>query len=203
MILKVGITGGIGTGKTVCCKIFELLDVPVYYADQRAKYLMQKDKVIKKKIIQAFGKESYWSNGKLNRSFLAREVFSDKKKTLKINSIVHPAVGKDLMNWFKRVTAPYALYEAALMYESGSTQFLDKIIVVSAPLQLRVARVMARDKISRKNVMKRISKQIPQTEKEQLADEIIMNDGTQSLIGQIVAMHHTLLEYASIRGENA
>ncbi len=201
MNLKVGITGGIGTGKTVGCKIFELLGVPVYYADQRAKYLMQKDKDVKEKIIKTFGKESYWSNGKLNRSYLAREVFSDKQKTLKINSIVHPAVGKDLMGWFEKTNASYGLYEAALMFESGSTQFLDKIIVVSAPLELRITRVIERDKISRKEVMKRISKQMPQIEKEQLADEIIVNDESKSLISQVITIHHKLLNYAFVSGE--
>jgi len=193
MSLKVGITGGIGVGKTVCCKIFEILNVPVFYADKRAKLIMQNDAGVKLKILKAFGEKSYTSNGELNRSYLSGKVFSNSENTKLINRIVHPAVGVVLKQWFQNVTTPYAIYEAALMFESGSNQFLDKIIVVDAPLDLRVERVINRDDVDSEEVHNRISKQIPQLKKINQADYVIRNDGSQSVLKQILEIHLNLM----------
>ena len=193
MSLKVGITGGIGVGKTVCCKIFEILNVPVFYADKRAKLIMQNDAGVKLKILKAFGEKSYTSNGELNRSYLSGKVFSNSENTKLINRIVHPAVGVVLKQWFQNVTTPYAIYEAALMFESGSNQFLDKIIVVDAPLDLRVERVINRDDVDPEEVHNRISKQIPQLKKINQADYVIRNDGSQSVLKQILEIHLNLM----------
>ena len=186
---KIGITGGIGVGKTFCCRIFEILDIPIYYADIRAKYLMNRDKDVRSRIVEEFGKESYTDEGRLNTAYLSGIVFSDPAKTKIINQIVHPAVGLDLINWFHDVSAPYALYEAALMYESGSVSFLDKVIVVDAPEELRIERVMKRDDVTMEEVMQRISKQMSQEAKVKKADYVINNDGKSSLISQVVHIH--------------
>ena len=142
MNLKVGITGGIGVGKSFCASIFEMIGIPVYYADTRAKWLMTNDEDVKNQIIDEFGKESYLENGGLNREHLSQIIFKQPEKTKRINQIVHPAVGMDLVKWFNGVETAYGLYEAALMYESGSVSFLDHVIVVDAPLELRISRTM-------------------------------------------------------------
>ena len=196
MTYKVGITGGIGAGKTICAHIFEILGVPIYNADQRAKQLMTQNAEVKQNIIEAFGEQSYYQNGKLNRKYLADQIFKDKRNTKKINQIVHPAVGKDLLLWFESVKEPYALYEAALMIESGSSNLVDKIIVVVAPLHIRLERVMERDKVALEDVIRRKSKQMSQEEMEKSADYIIINDGSRSLISEILRIHAELLVLA-------
>jgi len=194
MSLKIGITGGIGVGKTFCCRIFEILDIPIYYADLRAKLLMVSDQDVKSSIIKNFGEESYTEEGELNRTYLAKVVFGDKEKTKIINQIVHPAVGLDLINWFNTVKAKYGLYEAALMYESGSISFLDKVIVVDAPEAIRVERIKKRDGISNEEIKQRMSKQMPQKEKVKKADYVIINDNSTSLIHQILNIHQDIMK---------
>jgi dephospho-CoA kinase len=195
MTKKVGITGGIGVGKSLCSKLFEVLGILVYYADDRAKWIMLQDHKVKAKIISEFGNESYLPDGQLNRSYLSKKVFSDPVQTKLINSIVHPAVGQDLISWFQKVKGPYALYEAALMFESGSSNLMDKVIVVDAPLELRIERVMKRDETTRKEVFQRIKKQMPQEEKMAMADYVIVNDGRSSLIQQVYLIHIQLLHF--------
>lgn len=191
---KIGITGGIGSGKTTCCKIFETLGIPVYYADDRAKHLMTYNKSLKANIKLEFGKEAYYKNGRLNRPYLANIVFSDKKALLKLNGLVHPAVGTDVMEWFAKVSknVHYGLQEAALLVENGSYKRLDKLIVVSSPLELRKTRVMKRDKISESAFMARLKNQLPEEEKISKADYVIKNDLNHSLIKQISKIHNLL-----------
>ncbi|MEE9371657.1 MAG: dephospho-CoA kinase [Saprospiraceae bacterium] len=193
MIKKVGITGGIGVGKTFCCTIFDLLGIPIYNADIRAKHLMVHDEDVKAQIIDHFGSESYAKDGQLNKKHLADIIFSYPEKTKRINQIVHPAVGMDLVKWFNFVEAPYGLYEAALMYESGSVSFLDFVIVVNAPLPLRIKRTIQRDGISEAEIIQRINKQMPQEEKVKRADYVIQNDGNHSVIHQVWEVHQRII----------
>jgi len=191
-IKKIGITGGIGSGKTTVCRIFEGLGIPVYYADEKAKKLMVEDVELIQNIISAFGEDAY-IDGILNRHYLAKLVFKDNKLLEQLNGIVHPALGKDYEKWHKAQEAvPYTLEEAAILFEMGGHEKMDKVIVVSAPLDLRIKRVMERDGVERQNVLDRVSKQMPEEEKVKRADFVIKNDGNHSLIEQIVDIHRLL-----------
>lgn len=192
---KVGITGGIGSGKSMICQIFELLGVPVYYADARAKLLMWQNKKLKQQIKSAFGSEVYHSNGRINRPYLASKIFSDKELLKTINSLVHPAVQKDTEAWYKSLESsvcPYALKEAAIMIESGSHVYLDALIVVTCPVEIRVSRVIKRDKSKSEDIKRRIASQMPDEERIKYATYIINNDGTQSIVNQVWALHKQL-----------
>jgi dephospho-CoA kinase len=185
-----GITGGIGSGKTTVCKIFETLGIPVYYADDRAKYLMSHDPKLITGIIELFGSEAFLEPQVLNRAHIAQVAFNDKEKLSQLNALVHPAVAQDGLNWqAAQQNVPYTLKEAALLFESGSYRSLDKIIVVAAPLELRIQRVMARDGAKREEVEARISKQMPEAEKVSLADFVVNNDGVHALIPQVMTIH--------------
>ncbi len=186
--LLVGVTGGIGSGKSVVCKIFECLGVPIYYADPRAKWLMNNDPDLRVQIIAKFGEESF-IEGHLNRTFLAKHVFSDKRKLETLNSLVHPAVAMDGLTWQREHSSTKLLVkEAALLYETGSYKQLDQIIVVAADLELRVSRVLARDQQrSRDEILQIIEKQMPQEEKMKQADFVIYNDDQHALIEQVYA----------------
>ena len=193
-MLKVGITGGIGSGKTTVCKIFETLGIPVYYADERAKRLMTEDMELVAAIKKLFGEDAYFPDGNLDRGFIASIVFNDRKILDRLNDLVHPVVAKDGEKWhLEQQDVPYTLKEAALLIESGSHLLLDKIITVTAPLELRIQRVMARDKAERAAVEARINKQMPESEKVKIADFVIKNDGSMSLIKQVLKIHTDLI----------
>ncbi len=195
-MLQVGITGGIGSGKTTVCQIFERMGVPVYYADVRAKELMETDKNLVVSIQNEFGNEVYDAEGNLNRKLLAEIVFGNEEKLLKLNSLVHPVVFKDNESW-NQVLAnkgyPYTLKEAALLVETGSYKTLDKLIVVTAPLQDRIARVMARDAATYDQVTARIKAQLPEEEKVKLADYVIDNNQIMDLVPQVTKIHVDLM----------
>lgn len=192
-MLKVGITGGIGSGKTTVCKIFEQLGIPIYYADDRAKKLMVEDPQLVKEIKVLLGEEAYTREGQLDRAFIANIVFNNPDKLAQLNALVHPAVARDGATWQKTQTeVPYTLKEAALLYEAGSYQSLDRMICVVAPEEMRIQRVMERDQVDRAAVIARINKQWPQAQKARLSDFLIYNDGTQSLIRQVVRIHQRL-----------
>jgi dephospho-CoA kinase len=188
-ILKIGITGGIGAGKTTVSKIFSLLGIPVYYADERAKYILQHNEEVKQLVTGHFGEKAY-KNGKLNNSFLSKEVFNNDDKLAKLNSFVHPQVKQDFEEWVKMRNSPYILKEAALLYEAGSNKDLDKIIVVFSPIDKRIKRILTRDpdrtEASIKSIMQ---KQMPDDEKVKIADYVIYNDDTQLLIPQVIKLH--------------
>ncbi len=195
-MLKVGITGGIGSGKTTACKLFEKLGVPVYYADQRAKELMIFDKQLKQQIIAAFGVDAYLENGDLNREYLAKVVFSNEQKLIELNDMVHPVVAADSVSWNEVLASknfPYTIKEAALLVESGSYKHLDKLIVVTAPVNERVKRVMLRDEASEAQVLARVNAQLPDEEKLKLADFVIQNTDLIALANQVQEIHNTLL----------
>jgi len=186
-MLKIGLTGGIGSGKTTIAKIFETLGVPVFYADDAAKKLMNTDEDIKKSIIKNFGKESY-KNNELDRKYIASIVFNDKEKLQLLNSLTHPATIKDSEKWVKKQTAPYIIREAALLFESGANKKLDYVIGVYAPQHIRVKRVMDRDHSSAEEVMKRISRQLEEEEKMKLCDFVITNNDQELVLPQVIAL---------------
>lgn len=193
-MIKVGITGGIGSGKTTICKMFELLDIPIYYADTRAKYLMSHDKGLKTAIKQLLGDDAYHRNGRLNRQKVASIVFNDKKKLAALNALVHPAVAIDGELWFSQQNSPYAVKEAALMIESKSHIHLDKLIVVVCDEEIRIKRVIERDNTSREQVESRIKSQLSDEARLEHADYTIDNSGTQSVIKQVISVHKSLLK---------
>lgn len=192
--ILVGITGGIGSGKSTVAKVFSILGIPVYSADDRAKWLMANDGQLKDQIIEAFGTESYDSNGKLDRGFLAKTVFSDPGKVKKINALVHPAVGKDFSEWASRQDTPYVLKEAALIFETGGNKALDYVINVSSPLKVRLARTLARDPHrSEEQVNQIINQQLPDEQKNEQADFVIKNADNKLLIPQVLKIHEQLI----------
>lgn len=192
-MLKVGITGGIGSGKSTVSRIFELLGIPVYYADTAAKEIMQTDEALKTAVKEHFGADIYGPDGKLDRAALGKIVFNDKDKLELLNSIVHPATIRHSDEWANRQTSPYVIKEAALLYESGSFQYLDKIIGVFAPQPMRIERVMKRDHVTREEVLARINKQIDDNIKMRLCDYVIHNDEQQMVIPQVLALHQQLI----------
>jgi dephospho-CoA kinase len=195
-MLRIGITGGIGSGKSTVAGIFSVLGIPVYDADSAAKRLMSEDESLKEKIIEHFGEKSYLES-KLNPKHLSQQVFNDTKKIELLNSIVHPATIKDAEEWMKKQKAPYLIKEAALIFESGSNKTLDKIIGVSSPLSLRVERTMKRNNITSEQVMDRINLQMNEEEKMRLCDYVIINDEEQMLIPQVLQLHEQFLKQSS------
>jgi len=193
MSKNIGITGGIGTGKSFVARIFKTLGIPFYDADSEAKTIMNTSDSLKQALISTFGAETYLENGALNRKWLAAEVFNNNDKLKLLNSLVHPVVIEAGKNWAEQQTAVYTLKEAALLFESQSYKLLDATILVTAPLELRIARVMDRDKVSREEVMRRIEKQMPEADKLKLADFVIINDGITPLLPQIEKIHSTII----------
>jgi len=191
-MLRIGLTGGIGSGKSTVAKIFEVLGIPVYYADDAAKRLMNEDDNLKQQIIQHFGSEAY-TDGQLNRGFIAKMVFNNKEKLELLNSLTHPAVIHDSEEWIKAQTAPYTIREAALIFESGINKYLDYVIGVSSPEELRIERTMKRDNVSREEVLKRMKSQIEENEKITLCDFVIYNNEEQFIMPQVLELHKRLI----------
>jgi len=185
------VTGGIGSGKSLICRIFATLGVPVYDADSHAKELMTTDGILISQIKKEFGELSYLGDGVLNRKYLSKEVFQDAIKLERLNKLVHPRVAENYNTWVsKNQEANYVVKEAALLIEAKSYQALDKLIVVSAPETLRVKRVLERDKHrTEKQVYEVISNQIAEAEKLKLADHVIVNDETKLVITQVLELH--------------
>lgn len=191
-MLKIGITGGIGSGKTTVAKVFEVLGIPVYYADEAAKEIMHKNEPLKQQLIFHFGNETYL-NGKLNRSHLSSIVFNDKEKLALLNSLVHPVTIADAEDWFSRQTSLYVIKEAALLFESGATDGLHYIIAVTAPETLRIKRVMDRDSVKADEVKKRMTNQIDESIKNRLSDFVVVNDEQQMILPQVLKIHEELI----------
>lgn len=194
-MLKVGLTGGIGSGKSTVAKIFEVLGVPVYYADVAAKKLMNENAELISAIIKAFGDDSY-KNAKLDRSYISSIVFNDPLKLQVLNDLVHPATLRDAEAWMLLQQHPYIIKEAALIFEAGSNKSLDYVIGVSAPIELRIARVIKRDRISREQVLSRMEKQLDEKAKMELCDFVVMNDESTMLLPQVLALHKALITKA-------
>ncbi|MGJ1392402.1 dephospho-CoA kinase [Sphingobacterium spiritivorum] len=195
MGLNIGITGGIGAGKSIICNIFKVLGIPVYNADQEAKDIMIKSEKVRTALTETFGKETYFEDGSLNRAFLSSKVFGDEAQLKLLNGIVHPAVIRAGEEWAQKQTAAYSLKEAALLFETGSYRQLDYTILVTAPEDIRIARVVARDHTEAEKVRDRISKQMSDKEKSELADFIVINDGIQPLLPQVLHLHQQFLTF--------
>jgi dephospho-CoA kinase len=191
-MLRIGITGGIGSGKSIVARVFNNLGIPVYNADTAAKRLMETDLDLQASIRQHFGEETF-VEGKLDRSYLASIVFKDKAKLDTLNALVHPITIRDAELWMQQQNSPYALKEAALIFESGAQANLDFVIGVSAPQPLRVHRVMQRDGLSREEVLKRIDKQLEQSLVMRLCDYVIVNNDQQLVVPQVLAVHAELV----------
>lgn len=192
-MLRIGLTGGIGSGKSTVARIFSLLGIPVYDSDSASKRLMTEDEELKKKIIGNFGEASY-TNGILNRKYLSEKAFSDPEKAELLNSIVHPATIKDAEKWMKKQQARYIIKEAALIFESGSNKLLDKVIGVSSPISLRIERTMKRSNITFEQVKMRMDLQMNEEQKMGLCDYVLINDEQQMLIPQVLALHEKFLK---------
>jgi dephospho-CoA kinase len=192
MILKIGLTGGIGSGKSVIAKIFSTLGIPVFYADVAAKNVMHEDGMLKQKIKETFGEASY-DNETLNRKYISDIVFKDPFRLEQLNAMVHPATIAAAEKWMKQQNAPYAIKEAALLFEAGSTEGLDYIIGVYAPQHLRIQRVMQRDNVLREEVLARMNHQINEEMKMRLCDFVIVNDEQQLVIPQVLKLHEKFI----------
>ncbi len=206
MATLVGITGGIGTGKSTICKIFAVLGVPIYEADATAKRIMQENENVRNGIIALFGEESFivieninkQATNKqfiyqINRSFLAQKVFSSPENTQKMNELVHPAVRQDYQDWVSiHKDFPYLINETALLFESGRFKDLDKVITISSPLDIRIKRIKQRDNRSEEEIAQIMQKQLSEEEKIKRADFVIYNDEKQLIMPQVLAIHETL-----------
>jgi len=193
-MLKIGITGGIGSGKSTVCKVFEVMGIPVFYADQAAKSLMASDSEIRETLVQTFGKDTYQQDGTLNRAHLANLVFKDAQKLEKLNQIVHPAVFKAFDEWCAKQFSPYVVKEAALLFESNSYQMCNYTILVCAPEELKIKRISKRDGSNRTEILARMAKQMTDSEKIKLADFLLINDEQQLLIPQILELHRQFIK---------
>lgn len=197
--LRIGLTGNIGSGKTTVARIFELLNIPVYYADLNAKKLMTDNEEVRQAIMKAFGPAAYQTEDyrsskvfSLNRQYLADRVFQHPDQLKILNAIVHPAVAADSLRWHKQQKSAYTLYEAAITFETGGYKVLDKVIVVTASKKVRLARVMLRDKSTAEQVEARMQQQWAEEKKIELADYQIVNDGQQLLLPQVLKIHEAL-----------
>lgn len=198
-MLRVGITGGIGSGKSVVCRLFALLGIPVYDSDYRAKYVMAHDPVLRQQLRRAFGDKVYDAQGLLDRPYLAALVFNQPQQLALLNSLVHPRVAADFAAWCTAAPpAPYLLKEAALMFESEAHKQVQRIITVSAPEALRIARVLQRDPHRQAaDVQAIIDKQLPEAARQSRADYVIVNDDCHLVIPQVLAIHEKLLALAA------
>jgi dephospho-CoA kinase len=197
-MLKVGITGNIGSGKTTISKVFEILGVPVFYADDAAKKVMVEDPILIDALKKEFGSESYFDDGSLNRKHIAGIVFNNEAELAKLNAIVHPAVFRAFDNWVAGIkNAPYVMKEAALLFESSSYKMCDKTIMITAPLKLRINRVTQRDNLTRVEIENRNARQFSEEKKVQLADFTIRNDDTELIIPQVIELHKQFLMLSS------
>lgn len=190
---RVGLTGGIGSGKSTVARILETLGIPVYYADDAAKTIMNTDAGLRQQIIQHFGEASY-AEGQLQRKYLADIVFNEPEKLALLNSLIHPVTIRHSEQWFRRQSAPYAVREAALLFESGASENLDFIIGVYAPKSIRIQRVIKRDGLTTEEIQKRMNRQINEEMKMKLCDAVIRNDEQQLMIPQVMEIHRLLLE---------
>lgn len=192
-MLKIGLTGGIGSGKSTVAEVFVQLGIAVYLSDDRAKALMVNDTELKSSIIALFGEQSY-ELGQLNRAYIASKVFSDKKELERLNALVHPVLKKDFYLWCIEQSSPYIIKEAAILFESEANKGLDKVILVVAPKDLRLNRVLNRDKVSTESVLARMQAQWTNERKKALSDYVISNDEKCSVLEQVLKVHNELIK---------
>ena len=194
-MLRVGLTGGIGSGKTTVARIFEILQVPVFDADKAARNLMNENPSVRADVIKIFGEKSYSQNA-LNRKFISGIVFNDPEKLAALNGIVHPATLQNAQEWFNSQSGIYAIKEAALLFEAGAEKDVDYVIGVSSPLPLRIQRIQHRDGLSTTEIEARINRQMNEEEKLKRCDFVLYNDEKQLLLPQVIALHEQLKNLA-------
>ena len=192
-MIVVGLTGGIGSGKTTVAKLFLDLDIPIYFADIEAKRLMHTSKVVKRKLIAEFGEKAY-ENGKLNRAYIAAIVFKDKEKLKAINSIVHPSVSNSFKRWIGKQNSQYVIQENAILFENGTAKKFDYIITVTAPIAIRIKRVMQRDGVTENQVLARMNNQFSDKVKIEKSDFIIENYSLLKTKNQVLKIHKKLMQ---------
>ncbi len=192
----IGLTGGIGSGKSTVAKIFAQLNIAVYDADAESKKLIDTDHTLQKALVDLLG-AGIVKEGKINRPVMARKIFDNQALLHEVNALIHPAVARHFVHWYKQQGGPYVLREAAILYESGSFKDCDRVITVFAPEEVRVKRVMERNGITEEEVRARMAHQWPETEKLKRADYVIYNDGTQSLIKQVLRIHEDIKRQAN------
>lgn len=197
-MLKVGITGGIGSGKTIVCRVFETLGISVFYADDAARYLMENDAALIDGVKELFGEDIYKS-GQPDREKIASIVFVDKEKLQQLNALMHPATIRYARQWMDSAKGPYTFKEAAIFFESGSDKDMDVMVGVYAPLELRLKRAMDRGKATKEQILARMAQQMDEDEKMKRCDYVIVNDETQSIIAQVLELHQILLQKANSR----
>ncbi len=196
-MLKVGITGGIGSGKSLICKVFELLGIPVFNSDSEAKNIMNSDQEVMNNLKDLLGTKAYNNNG-LNRDFLRQTIFKNRNLLEKINTIVHPAVRKYFRAWCEHHTEyPYVIQEAAILFESGASQQLDRIITIYSPEHIRIKRTVDRDGTSVEEVKRIIEKQMPDSEKIKRSDAVIYNYDPYMVLPQVVEIYNNLISLSS------
>jgi len=194
-MLKIGITGGIGSGKTTVCKVFELLGIPIFYADTVAKSIMHTDPVLKNEILKTFGGKSYLIDGELNRHYISSIVFNNESALNKLNALVHPAVFRAFDKWLiNHSEAPYIIKEAALLFETESYKMCDLSVLVVSPEVSRIRRVIARDGISHDEILLRMKRQLSDEQKKKMANYILVNDESRLLIPQILSLNQQFLK---------
>jgi len=191
-MIKVGLTGGIGSGKSVVANLFADLGIPIYNSDERAKKMMSNDEELKSSIISIFGDQAY-SYDKLDRKYLASKVFNNRELLNKLNAVVHPAVRSDYNKWAEDQTTHYSIREAAILFESGSYKDCDVISLVSAPEELRIRRVTERDGVTSEEVKARVDNQWTDDKRGELSHYFINKDGYYSLKDQVLKIHESLL----------
>ena len=198
-MLRIGLTGGIGSGKSTVAAIFRVMGIPVYYADAAARHLMSNDPGIKSRIIEAFGSAAY-IDGSPDRTWISEHVLRNRESTEKLNAIVHPATLADARSWMERQAGPYAIKEAALIFESGSERELDLVIGVYAPPELRINRVIRRDGLTKDAILQRMARQMDDAEKMRRCHFVITNDDRSALIPQVLEIHRQLILRSSTTG---
>lgn len=196
-VFKLGITGGIGSGKSTVCKVFNILGIPVFSADYEARTIMDSDKSIKSRINEVSGRDMYVS-GALDRSEFARMIFNDKKMITAVDSIVHPAVFERFRQWTTDQEAPYVIMEAAILFESGAASLVDRILTVVTPLEERIERLLRGKKLTREEIMDRIHNQIDDDSRMKKSDYVIYNSENDMILPAILKVHEDIIEYLRI-----
>ena len=188
--LLIGVTGGIGSGKSMVCRLFECLDIPIYYADSRAKWLTNHDPEIREKVVALLGPEAYDSAGLYDTRFVASSVFNNEPLLKSLNAIIHPVVLRDTKEWVaQHAGAPYVVKEAAIMAKAGQANAVDYVVVVEAPVELRIQRILQRDQRTEQDIRAIIERQVSDESRRDIADYIVNNDDTSELIPQVLRLH--------------
>ena len=196
-MIIVALTGNIGSGKSTVAKMFKKLSVPVYNSDKEAKKLMQSSKKVRTAIMALLGDKAY-DDKKLNRKYIAQKVFEDKDLLGRLNGIVHPVVRKDFLKWAKKQKSPYVIQESAIIFENGLQDFYDKIVLITAPKEIRLKRIMERDQVSKTEILARMGSQWDDDRKKGLSDFVIDNISLKDTRLKVREVHKLLLDHSGV-----